>query len=162
MGDDVRGRAITIIGIGHVGSRVAELCGGLFQMRVLAFDPYLSGDEVGTRGAEKVGSLNELPRPPDYVSVNCPHTAATRCMLGAAQFARMQPHAYFISTARGGIHDETAPAAKQIAGAGLDEWEDEPPPTEPALLRFDNFLVSPHAAGIARRSRHNIARIAAE
>lgn len=159
MGDDVRGRAIAIIGIGHVGSRVAELCGGLFQIRVLAFDPYLSEDEVGTRGAEKVGSLDELPRPPDYVSVNCPHT---RCMLGAAQFARMQPHAYFITTARGGIHDETAPAAKQNAGAGLDVWEDEPPPAEHPLLRFDNVLVSPHAAGIARRSRHNIARIAAE
>ena len=87
-------------------------------------------------------------------------------MMGAAQFALMQTHAYFITTARGGIHDEAALAAaltaKQIAGAGLDVWEDEPPPPDHPLLRFDNVLVSPHTAGITRQSRHNIAKIAAE
>jgi D-3-phosphoglycerate dehydrogenase / 2-oxoglutarate reductase len=166
MGDDVQGRTIGIIGIGHVGSRVAELCRGLFQMRVLAYDPYLSADEVKTRGAEKVASLEELLRQADYVTVNCPHTAETRMMLGPPQFAQMQPHAYFITTARGGIHDEAALAealtAKRIAGAGLDVWEEEPPPNEHPLLKFDNVLVSPHTAGITRQSRHNIARIAAE
>jgi D-3-phosphoglycerate dehydrogenase len=58
-------------------------------------------------------------RQADYVSINCPHTAETRMMMGAAQFAMMQPHAYFITTARGGIHNEDALAqaltAKQIA-----------------------------------------------
>jgi D-3-phosphoglycerate dehydrogenase len=166
MGDDVQGRTIGIIGIGHVGSRVAELCRGLFQMRVLAFDPYLTADEIAVRGAEKAATLEDLLRQADYVSVNCPHTAETRFMLGAAQFAQMQPHAYFITTARGGIHDEAALASalqeKQIAGAGLDVWEEEPPPTDHPLLRFDNVLVSPHTAGITRQSRHNIARIAAE
>lgn len=166
MGDDVQGRTIGIIGIGHVGSRVAELCRGLFRMRVLAYDPYQSVEEVSARGAEKVASLKDLLRRADYVSVNCPHTAETRFMLGSAQFAQMQPHAYFITTARGGIHDEaalaTALAAKQIAGAGLDVWEDEPPPADHPLLQFDNVLVSPHTAGITRQSRHNIARIAAE
>ncbi len=166
MGDDVQGRTIGIIGIGHVGSRVAELCRGLFQMRVLAYDPYLSADDVKTRGAEKVASLEELLRQADYVTVNCPHTAETRMMLGPLQFAQMQPHAYFITTARGGIHDEAALAealtAKRIAGAGLDVWEEEPPPNEHPLLKFDNVLVSPHTAGITRQSRHNIARIAAE
>jgi D-3-phosphoglycerate dehydrogenase len=87
-------------------------------------------------------------------------------MMGAAQFAMMQRHAYFITTARGGIHDEAALAAaltgKQITGAGLDVWEDEPPPSDHPLLRFDNVVVSPHTAGITRQSRHNIARIAAE
>jgi len=86
--------------------------------------------------------------------------------MGAAQFALMQPHAYFISTARGGIHDEAALAAaltaKQVAGAGLDVWEDEPPPSDHPLLKFDNVVASPHNAGITRQSRHNIARIAAE
>jgi D-3-phosphoglycerate dehydrogenase / 2-oxoglutarate reductase len=166
MGDDIQGRTIGIVGIGHVGSRVAELCRGLFQMRVLALDPYLSAAEIKTRGADKVVSLDELLCQSDYVSVNCPHTAETRLMFGLEQFARMQPHAYFITTARGGIHDETALAAaltaKQIAGAGLDVWEDEPPPTDHPLLKFDNVLVSPHTAGITRQSRHNIAQIAAE
>ena len=166
MGDDVQGRTIGVIGLGHVGSRVAELCRGLFRMRVLAFDPYLSPDEVTARGAEKVATLEDLLRRADYVSVNCPHTAETRFMFGAAQFAQMRPDAYFITTARGGIHDEAALAAalaaRQIAGAGLDVWEDEPPPADHPLLQFDNVLVSPHTAGITRQSRHNIARIAAE
>ncbi|HEY3848583.1 MAG TPA: hydroxyacid dehydrogenase [Acetobacteraceae bacterium] len=166
MGDDVVGRTIGIVGLGNVGSRVAELCRGLFQMRVLAFDPYLTEAQMTERGAEKMEVLDDLLRQADYVSVNCPHTAETRGMVGAREYALMQPHAYFITTARGGIHDEAALAdalrAKQIAGAGLDVWEDEPPPTDHPLLAFDNVLVSPHIAGITRQSRHNIARIAAE
>ena len=166
MGDDVLGRTIGIIGLGNVGGRVAELCRGLFRMRVLAYDPYLSEDVIRQRGAEKVATLDELLRQSDYVSVNCPHTKETRGMMGAAAFAMMQPHAYFITTARGGIHDEEALAValtqKQIAGAGLDVWEDEPPPHDHPLMGFANVLVSPHTAGITRQSRHNIAKIAAE
>jgi D-3-phosphoglycerate dehydrogenase len=166
MGDDVQGRTIGIVGLGHVGTRVAELCRGLFQMRVLAYDPYQSAAQIAARGAEKVETLDELLKAADYVSINCPHTAETRGMMSTAQFAMMQPHAYFITTARGGIHDEAALAEaltkKQIAGAGLDVWEDEPPPHDHPLMAFDNVLVSPHTAGITRQSRHNIAKIAAE
>jgi len=111
MGDDVQGRTIGVIGLGHVGSRVAELCRGLFRMRVLAFDPYLASDEVTARGAEKVATLEDLLRRADYVSVNCPHTSETRFMFGAAQFAQMRPDAYFITTALA-----AALAARQIAG----------------------------------------------
>jgi D-3-phosphoglycerate dehydrogenase len=166
MGDDVQGRTIGIIGIGHVGGRVAELCRGLFQMRVVAYDPYLTAEQIAAKGAEKAASLEDLLRVADYVSINCPHTAETRGMMGAAQFAMMQSHAYFITTARGGIHDEAALAAAltagHVAGAGLDVWEDEPPPSDHPLLHFDNVVVSPHTAGITRQSRHNIAKIAAE
>ena len=166
MGDDVLERTIGIVGLGNVGARVAELCRGLFKMRVLAYDPHLSAGQIEARGAEKMATLEEMLKQSDYVSINCPHTKETRFMMGAAQFAMMQPHAYFITTARGGIHDEAALAealtAKQIAGAGLDVWEDEPPPSDHPLLQFDNVLVSPHTAGITRQSRHNIAKIAAE
>ena len=166
MGDDVQGRTIGIIGVGHVGSRVAELCRGLFQMRVIAYDPYQTAEQLAAKSVEKMATLEDLLRVADYVSINCPHTAETRGMMGAKQFATMQNHAYFITTARGGIHNEddlaAALTAKQIAGAGLDVWEDEPPPSDHPLLHFDNVLVSPHTAGITRQSRHNIAKIAAE
>jgi D-3-phosphoglycerate dehydrogenase / 2-oxoglutarate reductase len=166
MGDDVQGRTIGIVGIGHVGGRVAELCRGLFQMRVVAYDPYLTAEQIAAKGAEKAASLEDLLRVADYVSINCPHTAETRGMMGATQFAMMQKHGYFITTARGGIHDEAALAAaltaRQIAGAGVDVWEHEPPAPDHPLLRFDNVMVSPHTAGITRQSRHNIAKIAAE
>ncbi len=166
MGDDLLSRTIGIVGLGNVGSRVAELCRGLFQMRVLSFDPYLSAETMQAQGVEKMATLEEMLGLADYVSINCPHTKETRGMMGAAAFAAMQPHAYFITTARGGIHDEAALAValtnKQISGAGLDVWEDEPPPMDHPLLKFDNVLVSPHTAGITRQSRHNIAKIAAE
>ncbi len=165
MGHDVVGRTLGIVGIGNIGSRVAELCRGLFRMRVLAYDPYLSAGEIAARGAEKT-ELDQLLRDSDYVSINCPRTAETSGMIGAREFALMKPGAYFITTARGGIHDETALAealaAGRIAGAGLDVWEKEPPdPTHP-LLQFDNVVVSPHIAGVTHESRHNMGRFAAE
>jgi D-3-phosphoglycerate dehydrogenase / 2-oxoglutarate reductase len=109
--------------------------------------------------------LDELLQQSDYVSVNCPLTVETRGMIGGAQFALMREGAYFISTARGHIHDEAALAAAlesgSIAGAGLDVWASEPPPREHPLLAFDNVLVSPHTAGVTRETRHNMGKIAA-
>src|SRR5436309_12362059 len=117
------------------------------------------------RGGEKV-ELDELLSRSDYVSVSCPLTRESRGMIGARQFALMQPHAYFITTARGFIHDEDALLealrAKKIAGAGLDVWSREPPPPEHPLLQLDNVLASPHTAGVTREARENMGRIAAE
>jgi D-3-phosphoglycerate dehydrogenase / 2-oxoglutarate reductase len=164
MGNDVFGKTIGIIGLGNVGSRIAELCHALFSMRVLAYDPYLSEAQCDARHATKVG-LEELLAGSDFVSINCPLNAETRGMIGAAQFALMRPTAYFISTARGHIHDEAALAAalekRAIAGAGLDVWATEPPPKEHPLLAFDNVLVSPHTAGVTKETRHNMGKIAA-
>jgi len=133
-------------------------------MKVLAYDPYLTNDEIARRGAEKV-TLDELLRRADVVSVHCPLTDETRGMIGAAQYALMQPHAFFITTARGFIHDEAALAdalkAKKIAGAGLDVWSKEPPPPEHPLLAFDTVIVSPHTAGVTVETRAHMGKIAA-
>jgi D-3-phosphoglycerate dehydrogenase len=165
IGHDLTGRTVGIVGLGHVGSRVAELCRGLFRMRVLACDPYLTAEQIAARGGEKV-TLDALLARSDYVSVNCPRTKETRGMIGAAQYALMGKHAYFITTARGGIHDEPALAQalaeRRIAGAGLDVWDKEPPPHTHPLMAFDNVVISPHTAGVTIESRANIARIAAE
>jgi D-3-phosphoglycerate dehydrogenase len=166
IGSELLDKTIGIIGIGNVGGRLAELCKGLFRMRVLAYDPYLSAAQIVAKGAEKVEALDDLLRQADYVSINCPYTRETRNLIGAREFGLMQRHAYFVTTARGGIHDEDALAAalgaKQIAGAGLDVWNDEPPPHEHRLMAFDNVLVSPHTAGATHESRDNMARFAAE
>jgi D-3-phosphoglycerate dehydrogenase len=165
MGTEAQGKTIGIVGIGHVGRRIAELCRGLFAMKVLAYDPYLSADEIAARGAAKV-ELDELLRRSDYVSISCPLTKDNRGMIGVREFALMQPHAYFITTARGFIHDESALVEalrdKRIAGAGLDVWAKEPPPPDHPLLQFDNVLASPHTAGVTREARANMGRIAAE
>jgi len=134
-------------------------------MTVLAYDPHLTASEMAERGGDKV-ELDELLRRSDYVSISCPLTKDNRGMIGAREFALMQPHAYFITTARGFIHDEAALAEalrnKLIAGAGLDVWAKEPPPPDHPLLQFDNVLASPHTAGVTKEARINMGRIAAE
>ena len=164
VGNDVTGKTIGIVGLGNVGSRIAELARGLFRMRVLACDPYLTKEQVAARGAEKM-ELPDLLRTADFVSINCPLSEETRGMIGAREYALMQPHAYFITAARGHIHDEAALAAalkdNKIAGAGLDVWSKEPPPSDHPLLAFDNVLVSPHTAGVTVETRANMAKIAA-
>jgi D-3-phosphoglycerate dehydrogenase / 2-oxoglutarate reductase len=165
MGTEAQGKTIGIIGLGNVGRRIAALCRGLLGMNVLAYDPYLSATEMAERGGEKV-KLDDLLLRSDYVSISCPLTKESRGMIGAREFALMQPHAYFITTARGFIHDESALVDalrdKLIAGAGLDVWAKEPPSPDHPLLAFDNVLASPHTAGVTREARENMGRIAAE
>lgn len=165
IGNEVQGKTIGIVGLGNVGRRIAALCNTLLGMTVLAYDPYLAADEMAARGGRKV-ELDELLRCSDFVSISCPLNNGSRGMIGAREFALMQPHAYFITTARGFIHDEEALLGalrdKRIAGAGLDVWSKEPPPPEHPLLQFDNVLASPHTAGVTREARENMGRIAAE
>jgi D-3-phosphoglycerate dehydrogenase len=155
QGNDIRGKTVGIVGIGNIGTRVSELCRGLFGMTVLVYDPYLTAEQVAARGGTQVG-LEELMRRSDYVTVHCPRTKDSFGMFGAEQFAMMKPTAYFVNTARGGIHDEMALAEAlrrgQLAGAGLDVFLQEPPPLDHPLLHLDNVIVSPHNAGMTDES----------
>ncbi len=164
-GNDILGKTVGIVGIGQIGTRVAELCGALFGMEVLAVDPYLDTATIAARGARKV-EMAELLARSDFVTVHCPRDATTLGLFGAAEFARMKPTAHFVQTARGGIHDEGALAAAlaegRIAGAGVDVFLDEPPAPEHPLMAFDNVIVSPHTAGITEEALHGMARAAAE
>ncbi|MGL3214783.1 hydroxyacid dehydrogenase [Bradyrhizobium sp. BR 1433] len=165
IGNELKEKTVGIVGLGNVGRRIAELCRGLLHMKVIAYDPYLTADEMAKRGGEKV-ELDDLLSRADFVSISCPLDKNSRGMIGARQFALMQPHAYFVTTARGFIHDEKALEEalreKRIAGAGLDVWDKEPPPPDHPLLQFDNVLASPHTAGVTREARINMSRIAAE
>jgi len=165
IGNELNEKTVGIVGLGNVGRRIAELCKGLLHMKVIAYDPYLTAEEMAKRGGEKV-ELDDLLRRADFVSISCPLDSKSRGMIGAREFALMQPHAYFVTTARGFIHDEEALEEalreKRIAGAGLDVWAKEPPPPDHPLLRFDNVLASPHTAGVTREARINMGRIAAE
>jgi D-3-phosphoglycerate dehydrogenase len=155
QGNDIKGKTLGIVGIGNIGTRLSDICRAAFGMTILAYDPYLTAQQVVARGGTQVG-LRELMRQSDYVSVHCPRTTESYGMLGAAQFAAMKPSAYFINTARGGIHDEMALAEAlrngQLAGAGLDVFLQEPPPLDHPLLAMDNVIVSPHNAGMTDES----------
>jgi len=165
QGKELTGRTLGIIGLGNVGRRVSALAGQMFGMRVIAHDPYLTNDDFRERGAEAV-SLDDVFKAADFISVNCPLSEETTGMVGAKEFALMKPTAYFVTTARGGIHDEAALAAVladgKIAGAGLDVFTTEPPPYDHPLMDFENVIVSPHVAGITDDCLYNMATYAAK
>ena len=159
-GHDIGGKTVGLIGIGQIGSRVAELCRGLLGMTVLAYDPYQTEAEIRAKGATPT-DLAALLAASDFVSVHCPRSAETFGMFGMAEFRQMRPTAYFINTARGGIHDEEALAdaleAAVIAGAGLDVFLKEPVHPGHRLLQFENVVSSPHLAGMTEEAMHDMA-----
>lgn len=165
LGRNLLGKTVGLFGIGHVGTRTTEILKAAFRCRVLACDPYLDAAAIAARGAEKVDKATLLAES-DVISVHCPLTPDSRGMLDAAAFAAMKPGAVFVTTARGSIHDEAAlQAALQsghIAAAGLDVWEQEPPPADHPLLRDPRVIATQHTAGVTQESRAQITTIAAE
>ncbi len=164
-GWNAKGRTVGVVGCGNVGSRVARICGLGLQMKVLAYDPYLTAEQVKERGATRV-DLATLLAESRFVTVHCPYNDETRDLIGAKELAAMQPGSIIINTARGGIVNEGALAAAMksghIGGAGLDVWIDEPPPASHPLLAFDNLIATYHTAGITQDSRNNMAEWAAQ
>jgi D-3-phosphoglycerate dehydrogenase len=165
VGTELLGKTIGMIGLGNIGSRVAEICRSAFRMTVLAYDPYLSKEKVAARNAEKV-ELKELLQRADYVTLHCPRTEETFGMIGYDELSLMKPTAFFINTSRGGTYKEgdlaRALAERKIAGAGIDVFLEEPPPTDHPLMAFDNVILTPHNAGSTREAHENVAIYASE
>ena len=164
VGSELTGRTLGIIGLGKIGRRLSEIA-KVFSMNVIAYDPYITDDDFIERGAMSV-TLKDLMSKSDFVSINCPLTEETRGMIGEPEFDAMKPSAIFISTARGGIHDEVALenaiATKRLAGAGVDVFNAEPPAHDHPLMRFENVIASPHNAGVTTDCMFNMAKWAAD
>lgn len=164
MGHEIRGKTLGLVGIGHIGTRVAALARA-FGMQVLATDPLLTPEEISRRGATPV-PFDALLAGSDIVSLHCPRDASTLCLMDAGAFGRMKRGALFITTARGGIHDENALvqalASGHLAGAGVDVWDREPPPLDHPLLAMDNVYATFHVAGVTHEARRNMGAISAE
>jgi D-3-phosphoglycerate dehydrogenase len=148
---DLYGKTVLIIGFGRIGSRTAKRCLAM-EMNVLVFDPYKNAADIKAAGCEPVSDLDAaLPRA-DFVTIHCPKTPETVGMFNAARIGAMKPTAYLVNTARGGIVDEKALHAAlvsgKIAGAGLDVFEQEPPPVGHALFALPNVITAPHVAGV--------------
>lgn len=164
MGHEMSGKVVGIVGIGHIGTRVARLARA-FDMTVLAIDPYLTEEEIARRGATAV-TMDELLARSDFLSLHCPRDKDTMNMMDAKAFARMKKGAMFITTARGGIHNEAALLealqSGHLSGAGLDVWDKEPPPLDHPLLKLKNVAATYHTAGVTHEARRNMALFAAE
>ncbi len=152
---DLFGKAVLISGFGRIGTRTAKRCLAM-DMSVLVYDPYKPVAEIKSAGCEPAASLDAaLPRA-DFVSIHCPKTPETVGMFNAARLKLMKPSAYLINTARGGIVDEEALydalASGKLAGAGLDVFEQEPPPRHHPLFKLPNVITAPHVAGVTREA----------
>jgi D-3-phosphoglycerate dehydrogenase len=158
-GSQLMGKTLGVIGLGAIGGRLVELCAP-FGMEVLVFDPYLDEVSAQARGV-RIVTLAELLERSDFVQVTCPLTSETEGLIGKPQFAAMKPTSFFITTARGPVHDEAALLDALIrggiAGAGLDVFHEEPPRHDNPLLHLDNVVATPHTAGITIEAAHDIA-----
>jgi D-3-phosphoglycerate dehydrogenase / 2-oxoglutarate reductase len=158
----LRGRTLGIAGLGRIGKAVA-LRGEVFGMKLLAYEPFPDRQFVAEHKIPLV-TMDQLLAESDYVSLHVPLTPESKHLINKRTLTLMKPTAFLINTARGGLVCEAdlieALRAKRIAGAGLDVFEDEPPPHSP-LFEMDNVVVTPHAAGVDLQSRDDMAESAA-
>lgn len=152
---DLLGKTALVVGFGRIGTRLVKRLLAM-EMNVLVYDPFKTNEEIQAAGAEYVTDLDTALSRADFISLHCPKSPATVGLIGAAQFKRMKRTAYLINTARGGIVDEKALYAAltegMIAGAGLDVFEQEPPPADNPLLTLANVITAPHLAGVTREA----------
>jgi D-3-phosphoglycerate dehydrogenase len=148
----IDGQVLGLVGLGNIG-RATALRARVFGMEVLAYDPYVAPWDAKEYRVEVVQTLNELASRSDFVSMHTPLNDETSKLAGEAFFRAMKPTAYFINTTRGGTVDERALVRalqnSEIAGAGIDVFEQEPTPHDNPLLALDNVIVSPHSAGLS-------------
>jgi len=145
MGTELNNKILGIIGVGHIGSAVAERAAA-FGMAIIGHDPFLDQASIRQRGAQPV-TLNDLFAQSDMITLHIPLTPETRGMINGQTIGMMKRGAYLICAARGGVIDETALLnaleSGQIAGAALDVFSNEPPGLS-ALVAHPNVVTTPH------------------
>jgi phosphoglycerate dehydrogenase-like enzyme len=147
----LRGSTLGLIGLGKVGSAIASRARAL-GMRVLAVRRRPTSPPDPADEQWPLGRLHDLLAASDWVVGVVPHTPETNALLGAAEFARMRPHARFLNLGRGSLIDEAALVeairSGRIAGAGLDVFQDEPLPAASPLWEMPEVILTPHTSGM--------------
>lgn len=165
-GMELLGKTLGVVGLGRIGGRVAEICGRGLRMKVIVYDPYITQEQAAACGAQLVSDLPGLLRQSDFVTVHTPLNDRTRGMIGAKELALLKPTAYLINTSRGPVVDEEALLAvlraKQIAGAGIDVYKQEPIPFPHPLLELPNVVVTPHIASATQDGMWKMGVVVAE
>lgn len=155
VGFEIKDKTVGIIGIGNIGSRVAEILRYGFGAQTIAYDPYLSAETIRRRAAEPV-ELEELLRRADIISLNASLNEGNYHMLSHPQFALMKEGVFLVNTARGELVDEEALIVAietgKVAAIGMDVVEGEPIDGGHRLLRYPNVLIVPHIAAYTRES----------
>ncbi|MBV9105457.1 MAG: 3-phosphoglycerate dehydrogenase [Verrucomicrobia bacterium] len=161
---DLLGKTLLLLGFGRVGRAVAVRAAA-FDMRVLVYDPLVSEEVITGFRAEPVVDLLHGLAICDFLSVHVPLTAQTAGLIGRQELAAMRPSAFIISTARGGVVDEdclvNALTEGLIRGAGLDVFNEEPPPPNHRLFGLNNVILSPHSAALTEECAQRMDTVAA-
>jgi len=149
IGQELFGRTLGLVGMGRIGSRVAEICHLGFQMPVLYYDVVAYPALEEKLHAKRV-SLEEVLKQADYITLHVPLLPSTKGLIGNDQLAMMKPGAILINTARGAIVDEAALfeaiESGHLGGAGMDVFAAEPTPADNPLLNLEKVVLTPHMA----------------
>lgn len=164
LGPQVWGKTIGIVGLGRIGSFVAQIAHEGFQMKVLYYD-VKRNDEFEMRFSAKYQAIGDLLRNSDFVTIHVPLLDSTHHLINKERLRLMKKDAILINTSRGPVIDEAALVAalkeKRIGGAGLDVYEFEPK-LAPGLKEMANVVLTPHIASATTEARNAMSAIAAE
>ena len=159
MGTELNKQTLGIIGLGRIGSIVADRALGM-KMDVLGYDPHVLPEAAAIQGVELV-SLEDLLARSDFITLHTPSTAETRAIINAQNLARTKTGVRIVNCARGDLIDENAlyEALKsgRVAGAALDVFNKEPPAGSP-LLSLPNVIFTPHLGASSYQAQTNVAR----
>lgn len=155
VGFEIKDKTVGIIGIGNIGSRVAEILRHGFGAHTIAYDPYLSPQTIRHRSAEPV-DLDDLLWQSDIISLNASLNEGNYHMLSHREFGLMKQGVFLVNTARGELIDEDALVAAlesgKVSAIGMDVVEGEPIDGSHRLLRYPNVLIVPHIAAYTHES----------
>jgi len=155
VGFEIKGKTAGIIGIGNIGSRVAEILRYGFGANTVAYDPYITPDTIRCRAAEPV-ELDDLLKQSDIISLNASLNEGNYHMLSYREFGLMKEGVFLVNTARGELIDEEALVAAlesgKVAAIGMDVVEGEPIDGGHRLLKYPNVLIVPHIAAYTHES----------
>ncbi len=153
VGADLHGKRLGLLGLGKIGSRVAQV-GAAFGMDVVAWSRNLTEERTDEVGTGLAANLEELLRTSDFVSVHLALSDRTRGLLGAPELALLKPTAYLVNTSRAAIVDQDALLAAlhegRIAGAGIDVFDTEPLPAGHPMRTAPRLLATPHLGYVSR------------
>ncbi len=163
MGVELYGKTLGIIGLGNIGSVVADRAHGL-RMKVIAYDPYITEEAAEKMGVELV-SFEELLKNSDFITIHTPLTSETRNLINARTIGMMKRGVYIINCARGGIVNEKdlmdAISKGHVAGAALDVFEKEPP-DDWSLVRMEQVVTTPHLGASTEEAQEKVSIAIAE
>jgi D-3-phosphoglycerate dehydrogenase len=165
LGMEVQGKTLGLVGLGRIGRRVAQICRNGLEMRVIAYDPYVTAEQAAQMGVT-LADLDTVISQSDFVSLHVPVTKQTYRLMNAERLAQMKQGAYLINCARGPLVDPQALVAAvdsgHLAGAGIDVFDPEPPEVGDVLRDHPLIVATPHSATVTTEGRIKIERMAVE